>query len=99
MRVLANCSCAVGNSSSFLREGDFIGVPAVSVGDRQNQREHGNNVIFCEYDSNKIMKSILNQISNNSIKNSSLFGHGDAGKKIALKIPELNHKLLKPITY
>ena len=99
VRVLANCSCAVGNSSSFLREGDFLGVPAVSVGDRQNKREHGKNIIFCEYDSKIIKTAIQDQISSGPFENSSLFGYGDAGKKIARQIPDLNHSLLKPLTY
>ena len=43
-RVLNNAACCVGNSSSFLREGAFLGTPAVMVGDRQEGREHGPNV-------------------------------------------------------
>jgi len=38
-------SCLVGNSSSGIREGAFIGTPVVNVGTRQNSRECGENVI------------------------------------------------------
>ena len=33
------CSCMIGNSSSAIREGETIGVPAVNVGTRQNMRQ------------------------------------------------------------
>ena len=36
----------LGNSSAALREGSYLGIPAVSVGDRQKVREHSKNVIF-----------------------------------------------------
>ena len=37
-RVLRNATCLIGNSSSFIREGDFLGVPAIIIGDRQCKR-------------------------------------------------------------
>ena len=55
-RVLNNAHCVVGNSSSFIREGSFLGVPAVIVGDRQEGREHGNNIVFSDYDKNDIIE-------------------------------------------
>lgn len=61
-RILNNASCCVGNSSSFLREGSFLGVPAVIVGDRQNGREHGENICFASYDSNQIYNQIIMQL-------------------------------------
>ena len=42
-RVLNNAKCCVGNSSSFIREGSFLGIPCVLIGDRQKGREHGKN--------------------------------------------------------
>ena len=56
-RVLNNALCCVGNSSSFIREGAFLGVPAVIIGDRQEGREHGKNIIFSEYASEEIEKN------------------------------------------
>ena len=32
------CSCLIGNSSSGVREGAFIGTPVVNIGTRQNKR-------------------------------------------------------------
>ncbi len=37
-KVLNNADCCIGNSSSFIREGSFLGVPSVLVGDRQDKR-------------------------------------------------------------
>ena len=55
-RVLNNAICCIGNSSSFIREGAFLGVPAVIIGDRQEGREHGENIIFSKYDAEEIEK-------------------------------------------
>lgn len=99
VRVLANASCAVGNSSSFLREGEFLGVPAVMVGDRQHQREHGRNVTFVEYKKDAITNAIRSQLGLNYRRSQSIFGSGDAGFRIASAIPSLKPKLLKGMSY
>ena len=39
LRVLANAGCAIGNSSSFVRDASFFGTPVVLVGNRQDGRE------------------------------------------------------------
>lgn len=49
--LLKNCACIVGNSSSGLLEAPTFCIPAVNIGNRQNLRFRGNNVIdvaFCE---------------------------------------------------
>jgi len=99
VRVLANASCAVGNSSSFLREGEFLGVPAVMVGDRQHQREHGSNVTFVKYKKDSIASAIRSQLGLNYRQSESIFGRGDAGFRIASVIPSLKPKLLKGMSY
>lgn len=88
-RVLNNCVCAVGNSSSFIREGAFLGTPAVIVGDRQEGREHGNNVMLAEYERDEITRKVKQQIQHGRYASHPLFGHGDAGKKIADKLVEI----------
>ena len=61
-RVLNNATCLVGNSSSFIREGSFLGKPAVIVGDRQYDREHGDNLTFSNYDKDSILKNLKKQM-------------------------------------
>lgn len=99
VRVLKNASCSVGNSSSFIREGAFLGAPCVGVGDRQNQREHAENIIFSNYESVELIEKINIQIDHGPYSAKFLFGNGTAGEKIAKKILELTPKLLKPMTY
>ncbi|MDA9032437.1 UDP-N-acetylglucosamine 2-epimerase [Amylibacter sp.] len=99
IRVLANAKCAVGNSSSFLREGAFLGVPCVVIGDRQNMREHGENVRFCSYSTDAIYDNVKLQINHGSYLQSTIFGDGTAGQKIANEIPKLQYEVLKGISY
>ena len=92
IKVLANSSCCVGNSSSFIREGSFLGVPAVIVGDRQQGRETGQNVIFAGYEKTEIRDQVLFQVSQKSIAKEDRFGKGDAGIKIANKLTQIRNK-------
>ena len=72
----------VGNSSSAIREGSFLGIPAVNIGNRQNGREHGKNILHAGYDSKEILKSINFQIKHGKYPKQKIFGNGYAGKKI-----------------
>ena len=81
-RLIANCVCLVGNSSSALREGAFLGVPAVNIGTRQGGREHADNVAHAEYDTAEIHKAIAHQLAHGRFPRSTLFGDGRAGKRI-----------------
>ena len=82
-KLLANAACIVGNSSSAIREGSYLGTPAVNVGTRQSFRECGKNVIHTDYESKKIYYAIKSQLKHGKYKPSKLFGNGNAGKKIA----------------
>ncbi len=100
IKLISNTACFIGNSSSAIREGAYLGIPAVSVGNRQKSREHGNNVIFSDYNFMEIKKKILKQMKNKNIKKSNIFGDGNAGKKIAeilSKVDKIN--LQKKITF
>ena len=98
-RLLNNCSCLVGNSSSALREGSFLGIPAVNIGTRQQGREHGNNVFFTGYNKTEIETAIKRQIKSGKYPSSSLYGKGDAGKKIADILAEVDIKIQKRLHY
>src|SRR5579885_2795965 len=39
LRVLMSAACAIGNSSSFVRDASYFGTPVVLLGDRQEGRE------------------------------------------------------------
>ncbi len=98
-RVLNNAHCVVGNSSSFIREGSFLGVPAVIVGDRQEGREHGNNIVFSDYDKNDICSKIEGQLNSGINHKENLFGEGTAGGLIADKLSVIDLDIKKRMTY
>ena len=89
-KVLKNALCCVGNSSSFIREGSYLGIPAVLVGDRQLGREHGENVVFSDYDTKEIIKKINYLINNGKYEANFLFGDGSAGNKIAEELSKID---------
>jgi len=82
-RVLHGAAVAVGNSSSFIREGSYLGVPAVLVGNRQQGRERADNIIEVSYDKEKILVALKRQLEHGRYPQSSLYGDGTAAKKIA----------------
>tara|TARA_B100001750_G_scaffold248303_1_gene278173 strand:- start:1101 stop:2243 length:1143 start_codon:yes stop_codon:yes gene_type:complete len=88
-RVLNNATCLVGNSSSFIREGSFLGKPAVIVGDRQYDREHGDNIRFSNYDKDNILQNLKKQMHNKKISKSKIFGLGNAGELISKELSNL----------
>ncbi|MEO0443877.1 MAG: UDP-N-acetylglucosamine 2-epimerase [Pseudomonadota bacterium] len=96
-KVLKNAACAVGNSSSFIRDSSFSGTPVVIVGDRQTQREHGQNVSHCQVDSHSISATIKHQLEHGRYKPEGLYGNGNASQKIVdiiKKFQPYNQKIL-----
>lgn len=82
-RILNNAACIVGNTSSGLREGSYLGTPCVNIGTRQRDRERGSNVIDVPHDTDAIHAAIERQLSNGRYRRSVIFGDGQAGKRIA----------------
>jgi UDP-N-acetylglucosamine 2-epimerase len=89
-RVINNAVCCVGNSSSFIREGSFLGVPSVIVGDRQKGREHGNNAMFAGYDAKEISLKLHQQIAHGRYVPDHRFGKGNAGICIAQELAKIS---------
>ncbi|MCQ2519085.1 MAG: UDP-N-acetylglucosamine 2-epimerase [Lachnospiraceae bacterium] len=97
--VLNNAVCCVGNSSSFIREASFLGTPTVVVGDRQEGREHGHNVTFCDYDRNQIAQCVEKQIAHGRYEKQEIFGTGRAGEIIADYLANVELSIHKRMTY
>ena len=91
--LLNNSLCLIGNSSTGIREGSFIGVPFVNIGSRQNKRESGYNTTNVSYNKNDIIKGIEYIIKKKRVK-STLYGNGNAGKKIVKILEKINLKKL-----
>lgn len=91
--------CLVGNSSSGIRDGAFIGTPVVNVGTRQMMRERGDNVIDVSNDKEEIFNAINTQINLGKYPQESIYGDGTAGKKIADALSKCEWQIQKRITY
>jgi UDP-hydrolysing UDP-N-acetyl-D-glucosamine 2-epimerase len=98
-RLMAHCACMVGNSSSALREGAFLGTPAVTVGSRQQNREHGRNVVEVSYDSADIADAIRDQTRHGRYERDELFGDGTAGQRIATHLAGPQPPIQKQLSY
>lgn len=98
-RLINSSACLVGNSSSGIREGAFLGVPAVNVGSRQAGRERGENVMEVPHDAVEIEKAIRAQIANGRYEPSLIFGDGHAGERIAGILAEADIKIQKRLCY
>lgn len=97
--LLANASCLVGNSSSFIREGSFLGTPAVIIGDRQEGREHGANIVWVGNVSEEIREAVEKQIAHGKYPSQTIFGNGTAGVQIAEYLAKVRLDINKRMTY
>ena len=97
--LMSKTSCLIGNSSSAIREGCFIGTPSVNVGSRQDSRERGLNVIDVPHEKNKILSAINKQIKHGNYLSEDLYGDGMAAKRIVNVLQTSNPKIQKTITY
>src|SRR5262249_50750617 len=97
VKLMAHCSCMVGNSSAALREGSCLGTPAGTVGTRQQGRERGPNLVEVEHDRDAIADAIRDQLAHGPYGRSALFGDGTAGAKIADKLAEVRPSVQKKL--
>ena len=97
--LMKKTSCLVGNSSSGIREGAFIGTPVVNIGSRQDMRERGENVLDVPYDKKLIFQALGKQIKNGLYKSEPIYGNGTAGVKIAQILSECTWEIQKRIVY
>ena len=98
LNLLQNSSGLIGNSSVGIRECAFMGVPVINIGSRQNRRDRGNNVIDVGYNEYEIHQAIERLLTQPSPEPSTIYGGGDAGKKIAdilAKVPLQFHKTIQ----
>ena len=99
VNLMNSTSCLVGNSSSGIREGAFIGTPVVNIGSRQNSRECGNNVINVKSNPEDIFNAIKFQIKKGKYKMNNIYGDGKSGVKIAEILSKTEVDIQKIITY
>jgi UDP-hydrolysing UDP-N-acetyl-D-glucosamine 2-epimerase len=99
IKLMSRTAALVGNSSSAIREGAFIGTPAVNIGPRQDGRDRGSNVVDVDYDSAAIADATRTQMANGRYEMEPIYGDGHAGERIADVLATTTISIHKRITY
>ncbi len=99
MPLMARTSCLIGNSSSAIREGAFIGTPSVNVGTRQTARQRGRNVVDTDYNMGAIRDAVADRVRAGRFPSEPIYGDGKAGPRIADILSRTRLSIEKVITY
>jgi len=99
VRLMARATCLVGNSSSGIREGAFIGTPTVNIGTRQMNRQRGPNVVDVDHNVDAIADAVDSQRRHGRYDRLSIYGDGCAGLRIADILTVTSPPLQKVLTF
>lgn len=99
LRLLKHSKALIGNSSAGIRECSYLGTPVINIGNRQNRRLRGSNVVDVSHARNEILKAIKSAIHSKKYPSSNIYGDGDAGNKIANILAETELSFSKTISY
>ena len=91
--------CLIGNSSSGIRDGAYIGTPAVNIGSRQDGRQRGQNVVDVPYDRDAIAAATRERIARSNGGMEPIYGDGQAGRRIADILAKEPIEIQKRMTY
>ena len=89
LKVLANAACAIGNSSSFVRDASYFGTPVVLVGHRQEGREHDVHVTPALPLAEAIETAVRQHLAHGRYDPSTLYGDGHVSERIAAGVVRL----------
>jgi UDP-hydrolysing UDP-N-acetyl-D-glucosamine 2-epimerase len=99
LKILAAASCAIGNSSSFVRDASFFGTPVVLVGSRQDGRELADHVRTSPPSAKLIVQAVQEQLAHGRYNRSTLYGNGHVSERIAQSLAELTPYVQKRLHY
>jgi len=99
LKLLINSKCLVGNSSVGIRECAYLGVPVVNIGSRQSGREKASSVIDVDYNKQKIISAVTQQIKNGVYDSEPIYGDGFSGSKIAKILNTVKLSVDKKLNY
>jgi len=99
LKVLANTACAIGNSSSFVRDAGFLGTPVVLVGNRQDGREMDVHVTRVPAVAAEIVEATIAQLRHGRYAPSTLYGDGQVSERIAEVLATLKPYTQKRLAY
>jgi UDP-hydrolysing UDP-N-acetyl-D-glucosamine 2-epimerase len=83
LQVLRATACAIGNSSSFVRDASYFGTPVVLVGERQEGRETDIHVTRVPAQAVDVAMAIRKQLRHGRYAASALYGDGNVSTRIA----------------
>ena len=99
VKLMRHTACLVGNSSSGIREGAYIGTPVVNIGTRQQRRLTGSNVLHASNEARSIRRAIERQLEHGRYPMEPIYGDGTAGNKIAAILSYKKVNIQKIISY
>jgi UDP-hydrolysing UDP-N-acetyl-D-glucosamine 2-epimerase len=99
IQLMKRTACLVGNSSSGIREGAFIGTPVVNIGSRQAGRQCGRNVTHVDHKTTDVATAIRRQVEHGPYAHEPIYGDGTAGSQIADTLATCSWRIQKRITY
>lgn len=99
LQVLAGAACAVGNSSSFVRDSTHFGTPVVLVGNRQHGREHGDNLVRVPVAREAIEDAIRERLATGRHPPSTLYGDGQVSDRVADAVAALTPYVQKSLSF
>ena len=99
LKVLSKTVCAVGNSSSFVRDASYFGTPVVLVGKRQEGREIDEHVVPVDPVVSEIITAIDGQLAHGRYLPSTLYGDGQVSDRIADALARITPYVQKRLHY
>lgn len=99
LKVVAKAACAVGNSSSFVRDASYFGTPVVLVGNRQEGRETDVHVMNVPPVHDEITWAVHEQLAHGPYAPSTLYGDGFVSQRIAEALSNLSPYVQKRLNY
>jgi UDP-N-acetylglucosamine 2-epimerase len=97
--VLANTACAIGNSSSFVRDAGYFGTPVVLVGNRQDGRETDEHVVLARPIHEEVLDAVRQQLTHGRYAPSTLYGDGRVSQRIADALAALSPYIQKRLHF
>jgi UDP-hydrolysing UDP-N-acetyl-D-glucosamine 2-epimerase len=99
LKVLANTACAIGNSSSFVRDAGYFGTPVVLVGARQDGRETDVHVTRVPPLAERIETAARAQLEHGRYAPSTLYGDGRVSERVSEALARLQPYIQKRLHY
>lgn len=96
IRLIKNSKMLIGNSSVGIRESSYLGIPVINIGNRQENRDRGDNVIDVNSNQIEIERSINLVLNNNfEITPNLIYGDGFAGVKMVKALSNFDFSFTK----